>query len=96
MKTSELFQYNDDYQNESLVSEPEIDCTFDVEGLQRVLDTLPPATKMVFNLYAIDEYSSKEIMEELQISYETVKWHIKEARKRLRTQISMNQTGWKL
>ncbi len=92
----ELFQYNDDYQNDSLISEPEIEGTFEAEGLQRMLDTLPPATKLVFNLYAIDDCSTKEIMEDLQISYETVKWHLKEARKRLRIQISMNQTGLKL
>ncbi|MNY63341.1 RNA polymerase sigma factor [compost metagenome] len=61
--------------------------------LQQLLDTLPPATKMVFNLYAIDGYSSKEIMEEFQISYETVKWHIKEARKRLKAQLDITQTN---
>lgn len=91
----ELFQYHDNYQNDSLIDDPEIDGTFDTVGLQQALDTLPPATKMVFNLYAIDDYSTKEIMEELQISYETVKWHLKEARKRLRSQMSMNQTGLK-
>ena len=92
----ELFQYTNNYQNDSLIDESEIDGTFEVEGLQKALDSLPPATKMVFNLYAVDEYSTKEIMEELQISYETVKWHLKEARKRLRIQISTNQTGLKL
>lgn len=88
----ELFSYNDDYKNDSLISEPEIDTTFQVEELQLLLDQLPPATKLVFNLYAIDGYSSKEIMDELQISYETVKWHIKEARKRLKNALSIHQT----
>lgn len=88
----ELFQYDDDYKNDTLTSEPEIDLKFEAEGLQKMLDTLPPATKMVFNLYAIDGCSTKEIMEELRISYETVKWHLKEARKRLKIQLSMNQT----
>lgn len=83
----ELFQYNDDYQNNTLTNPPEIDLTFEAEVLQQMLDKLPPATKMVFNLYAMDGYSTKEIMEEFKISYETVKWHIKEARKKLRTQI---------
>ena len=92
-KYKELFQYNDDYQNHSLVSEPDVDVTFEAEIIQQLLDTLPPATKMVFNLYAIDGYSSKEIMEEFQISYETVKWHIKEARKRLKVQLEMKQTN---
>jgi len=88
---NELFSYNDDYKNDSLLSEPEIDATFQAEELQRLLDQLPPATKLVFNLYAIDGYSSKEIMDELHISYETVKWHIKEARKRLKNVLSIHQ-----
>ena len=63
--------------------EVESDNLFQPEELQAMLETLPPATKMVFNLYAIDGYKSSEIMEELDVSYETVKWHLKEARKRL-------------
>ena len=63
---------------------PEIDYTIEDELLQKMLDTLPPATKMVFNLYAVDGYENKEIGELLSISYETVKWHIKEARARLK------------
>jgi RNA polymerase sigma-70 factor (ECF subfamily) len=88
----ELFQYNDDYKNETLTREPEIDLAHETERMQLLLNHLPPATKLVFNLYAIDGCSTKEIVEELQISYETVKWHIKEARKRLKIQISLNQT----
>jgi RNA polymerase sigma factor (sigma-70 family) len=63
---------------------PEIDYSIEDERLQHMLDTLPPATRMVFNLYAIDGYENKEIGELLSISYETVKWHIKEARTRLK------------
>lgn len=90
-KYNELFQFNDDYKNDALTTEPEIDKAFESSELLLLLDTLPPATKMVFNLYAVDGYTSKEIMDELQISYETVKWHIKEARKRLRAKLSINQ-----
>lgn len=92
-KYKELFQYPDNYQNDSLSVNPEIDEAFDSEELQQMLNILPPATKMVFNLYAIDSYSSKEIMEELQISYETVKWHLKEARKKLKVQLELTQTN---
>ncbi len=67
--------------------EVESDNLFQPEELQAMLDTLPPATKMVFNLYAIDGYKSKEIMDELDVGYETVKWHIREARSRLRVLI---------
>lgn len=65
----------------------------DAEELLRLLDHLPPATKLVFNLYAIDEYTSAEIMKELDISYETVKWHIKEARKKLRNLLQNELKG---
>jgi RNA polymerase sigma factor (sigma-70 family) len=63
----------------------EIDDNIEAEELKKMLDILAPATRLVFNLYAIDGYSAKEITEELEISYETVKWHIKEARKKLRS-----------
>lgn len=62
----------------------EIDAKIEAEELERMLHHLPPATKLVFNMYAIDGYSTKEIQQELEIKYETVKWHIKEARKKLR------------
>lgn len=66
----------------------EIDEKIETEALQEMLNTLPPATKLVFNLYAIEGYSTKEICKELDIGYETVKWHIKEARNRLKTLVN--------
>lgn len=56
--------------------------------LLQPLNELPPASKVVFNLYAIDEYSIKQISEALEISIETVKWHLKTSRKTLRARIS--------
>jgi RNA polymerase sigma factor (sigma-70 family) len=56
--------------------------------LLQLLNELPPASKVVFNLYAIDEYSIKQISEALEISIETVKWHLKTSRKTLRARIS--------
>ena len=76
--------------------EPEVYDHIDNDALMKTLDVLPPATKLVFNLYGIEGYSSKEIMKELDISYETVKWHIKEARKRLKKLIIENKTPLKL
>lgn len=54
------------------------------EQIELVLSHLPPATRISFNLFAIDGYSYKEIAKELDVGYETVKWHVKEARKRLK------------
>lgn len=67
-----------------------IDAEIENEYLRSLLQSLPPATNLVFNLYAIDGYTMKEICEELNIGYETVKWHIKEARKRLKIQLEMS------
>ena len=69
---------------------PEAYKAMDAEDIQKILDHLPPATKITFNLFAIDGYSYKEIAEELNIGYETVKWHVKEARKRLKIILSEN------
>lgn len=77
--------------DEAVLSEFEKDA--DAEELLRLLNHLPPATKFVFNLYAIDEYTSAEIMKELNISYETVKWHIKEARKKLKLLLQQELKG---
>ena len=76
--------------------EPEVYNHIDNDELMKTLNVLPPATKLVFNLYGIEGYSSKEIMKELDISYETVKWHMKEARKRLKKLIIENKIPLKL
>lgn len=57
---------------------------FEIEELKKLLNQLPKATCVVFNLYAIDGYSHKEVSEKLGITVETSKWHVKEARKKLR------------
>jgi RNA polymerase sigma factor (sigma-70 family) len=47
--------------------------------------TLPYATQMVFNLYEMDGFSHKEIAEQLNISEGTSRWHLAEAKKKLKT-----------
>lgn len=51
------------------------------------INLLPEATKKVFNLFAIDGYSHKEISELLMISEGTSKWHINAARQKLKEYI---------
>lgn len=53
----------------------------DVLGL---VEALPPATKRVFCLFAIEGYTHPEIAEQLSISVGTSKWHLAAARKRLK------------
>lgn len=56
----------------------------DLLGLVR---ELPPAYKMVFNLYAIDGYSHKEIAVKLNISVGTSKSNLSRARKLLQNKV---------
>ncbi len=77
----ELFNQDAELSRHEIEQYSQIDDNIEAEELKKMLNILAPATRFVFNLYAIDGYSAKEITEELEISYETVKWHIKEARK---------------
>lgn len=63
------------------------DVAVELVNVKQVLSKLPPATRTVFNLFLWDELSPSEIAKELGISIETVRWHIKMARKLIRHQI---------
>lgn len=81
----ELFNFDSEHEGVQHASvDNAIDQQVEAEELERILHQLPPATKMVFNMYAIDGYTTKEIEDELNIKYETVKWHIREARRKLK------------
>lgn len=86
-KYQSLFELNEDFKEEEGYEE-EIDDQISSEELLRIINDLPAATKLVFNLFAVDGLKNKEIAEELGITYETVKWHIKNARKEIRSKIS--------
>jgi len=86
-----LFEIDAEVNNSTEDESSEVVEIIENEALQAMLDTLPPATKLVFTLYAMEGYSSKEISQDLEIGYETVKWHIKEARKRLRKLVNESQ-----
>ncbi len=62
----------------------EADQQFDAEYLQIMIEQLPPVSKQVFNLYAIDGYNHKEIGEKLSMSEGTSKWHLSNARTKLK------------
>ncbi len=55
----------------------------EAEWLEAALHHLPPTTRQVFNLYAMDGYSHEEIGKMLHISASTSRWHLAEARKKL-------------
>ena len=83
-KREEMFEAEDNFDGFEEVTYNEVDDTIEAEELSNMLLELPKATRIVFNLFAVDGYSHKEITEELGIGLETSKWHMKEARKRLK------------
>ncbi|WP_241330487.1 RNA polymerase sigma factor [Chryseobacterium arthrosphaerae] len=61
--------------------EPDIDFDFNAQDL---LDQLPDAYRMVFNLYVLEEYSHQEIADTLQISTAVSKTQLFRAKEKLR------------
>ena len=55
----------------------------EVEDLLAIVQQLPAGYRMVFNLYAIEGYSHKEIAEQLDINVNTSKSQLSRARKQL-------------
>ena len=54
------------------------------EDLMELMHKLPFTSKVVFNLFAIEGYSHAYIAKELGMSIGTSKWHVNNARKRLK------------
>ncbi len=64
-----------------------------VEDLLKYLRQLPDASRVIFNLSVIDGYSHREISEQLQITESTSRWHLSEAKKKLRVLLLAGDTG---
>jgi RNA polymerase sigma factor (sigma-70 family) len=60
----------------------------DVQHLEALMRRLPPMTQQVFNLFALDGFSHKEISEMLGMSEGTSKWHVNAARQKLQVWIA--------
>lgn len=58
-----------------------------LDELTGIIQSLPPMSKAVFNLFVMDGYSHKEISNELNISEGTSQWHVNNARKCLQQRI---------
>ena len=82
--------FTDNFINEGIsVDEINLDQEIEEQKLLQLLQLLPPATRLVFTLYALDEMKPREICEQLKLSSETVKWHLSEARKKLKAQLTL-------
>ena len=60
----------------------------DIDKVMTMIQQLSPMDRQVFNLFAIDGYTHKEIGTMLNISEGTSKWHVHEARKKLKENLS--------
>lgn len=59
--------------------------------LLELVQSLPAATRSVFNMYVMEGYSHKEIGKALNISEGTSKWHLSEGRRVLKEKIEKLQ-----
>lgn len=92
-KVKELIEYTDFAETHVTADSldfNEADKQFDAEELEAMIQSLPPMTQKVFNLYAVDGYKHRDIAEMLEISEGTSKWHLSSARKKLREMIKSN------
>lgn len=65
----------------------DMDRELETKQVEALLLQLPAATRIVFNLFLWEDLRPSEIANELGISIDTVRWHIKMARKLIRHQI---------
>ena len=72
------------------------DLLFDAEDLELMISKLPKMCQKVFNLFAIDGYSHKEIAEMLSISIGTSKFHLSTARNKLKEMLALGLVDLKL
>ncbi len=61
---------------------------FSVEDILKQVQTLPPMTRAVFNLYIMEGFKHKDIAAKLGISEGTSHWHLQNARKLLQEKIN--------
>lgn len=61
-----------------------------LEDILKLVEMLPDATQRVFQLYAIEGYTHVEIAELTNISVGTSKWHLANARKKLKQLMQMH------
>lgn len=73
-----------------VISEEVVFSQIETNDLLKMVQTLPPAYRTVFNLYVIEGYSHKEIAALLGVSEGTSKSNLSDARKRLRKVIASN------
>lgn len=83
-RTSKLEELDDDMVDESVRIEDDVVTKNTREELVKYILTLPEKQRVVLKLRVIIGLSVDEIAKQLEISRETVNWHLKKARKNIR------------
>lgn len=78
--------------SDTKMKEAAIEHKLDYEDLLSVIQRLPPAYRIVFNLYVIDGYSHEEIAEMTGISASTSRSNLYKARLKLQQMLSVPQS----
>ena len=68
----------------------------EAEEIRNMIMNLPKMSRVVFNMFAIDGFSHREIADQLNISEGTSKWHVSSARSRIQKQILQRNPSYKM
>lgn len=79
--------------SETKMNEAAVEHKLDYEDLLSMIQSLPPAYRTVFNLYAVDGYSHEEIAEMTGISASTSRSNLYKARLKLQQMLSVPQSA---
>lgn len=81
---TEIIDFNEQGEDFDSTSVNSYLAKIEVEQLQALINTLPEMSGKVFNLFVVDGFSHKEIAALLSMSEGTSKWHLNNARTRLK------------
>lgn len=91
LRKNKNIQYAEDIETAEREMSGELaDAQLEVDDLMQMVQELPDGYRMVFNLYAIEGYSHKEIAQQLNISEGTSKSQLSKARNMLRQKLEKN------
>jgi RNA polymerase sigma factor (sigma-70 family) len=82
-----IFTSNPQFAQDEALTENDSLLKLDAEDLLNLIKRLPAATQLVFNLYTIEGFSHREIAGMLGISEGTSRWHLSDARKKLKQSV---------
>jgi RNA polymerase sigma factor (sigma-70 family) len=78
--------------SDTKMNDATVEHKLDYEDLLSMIQNLPPAYRIVFNLYAVDGYSHEEIAEMTGISASTSRSNLHKARVKLQQMLSVPQS----